>query len=66
MAVTRKSAVDASAAAVLFYESAALASHGRLPSITAICTRFPWLAPLAVAGLTLHLYLAARAPRFEP
>jgi hypothetical protein len=42
-------------AAVYGYETAALLSDGRLPTISALCDRYPWLSAIAITALVVHL-----------
>lgn len=39
---------------VCTYEVCALSS-GRTPTVSTLCQRYPWLAPVIVAGLAVHL-----------
>lgn len=45
---------------VFGYESAALVSRGRVPTVTYLCARHRWLAAASVAGLALHFVLCMR------
>jgi hypothetical protein len=40
------------------YESAAIASGGRVPTISSLCIHHRWLAAVAVGSLAAHLILA--------
>jgi hypothetical protein len=40
------------------YESAAIASGGRAPTITSLCLHHRWLAAVAVVSLATHLFLS--------
>ena len=53
-------------AAAFAYESVAICSNGRLPTISAFCGSRPWLSPAVLAGLALHLRLTSRALRPGP
>ena len=46
-------------AAICSYEVAAIAS-GRVPTVTALCGRYRWLAPAVITALAVHL---AQQPR---
>jgi hypothetical protein len=37
------------------YEVAALLPKSRLPTISSVCGRHRWLAPIIVSGLAVHL-----------
>lgn len=39
---------------VCTYEVGALAS-GRIPTVSTLCQRHPWLTPLVLGGLAVHL-----------
>lgn len=41
------------------YEIAAILSRRRLPTLSKLTERYPWLAPTLIGGLSAHLY-----PRF--
>lgn len=41
------------------YEVAAILSRRRLPTLSKLSQRYPWLAPTLIGGLSAHLY-----PRF--
>lgn len=43
------------AAFVFGYESAAIASGEKVPTITSMCLAHKWLGPAVVAGLIVHL-----------
>jgi hypothetical protein len=43
------------AAGLCGYETAAICS-GRVPTLTMLCRRYQWLAPLLVGALAVHLY----------
>jgi hypothetical protein len=42
-------------AATCAYEVASITS-GRTPTVTALCRRRRWLAPVIIGALTVHLY----------
>ena len=48
---------EAAAALVLGYECVALTSSGKLPTLTALCQRYPWLRGVAVSALVAHLLM---------
>lgn len=54
------SATSSAVCAVCAYESAALVSRGRLPSITQLCRQYHWLAPVVVASLAWHFWAAIK------
>jgi hypothetical protein len=43
------------AAALCSYEVAAVTTR-RMPTLTQLCRRHPWLAPVLIGSLTVHLY----------
>jgi cytochrome b len=44
------------------YEITSITS-GKMPPITTICERHPWLAPVTIGALALHLYWRPANPR---
>jgi hypothetical protein len=42
-------------AAACAYETFAIVT-GKVPTISTACTKYQWLAPLVLGGLTAHLY----------
>lgn len=52
-------------ASICAYEVAALTTR-RMPTVSAICTRRPWLIPVIVGGLTVHLVRDTLASPKEP
>ena len=52
------------AGVVLAYESAALLSDGRLPTIRALCEQYPWLSAVVITALVVHIppYRPRRLP----
>lgn len=38
------------------YEVAAILSRRRLPTLSKLTERYPWLAPTLIGGLSAHLY----------
>lgn len=47
--------VNAAASAVFAYETLAISSGGRLPTISQLCRRHRWLSAVTVAALIVHL-----------
>jgi hypothetical protein len=71
------SKLNRAAAAVCGYECAALFSNGRIPTVSALCEKYPWLSLVAVTALVVHLlpataearlasYASRRTPRQIP
>jgi hypothetical protein len=52
---------ETAAALVLGYETVALSSNGRLPTVTKLCNEHHWLGAAVVAALIIHL-IARRPP----
>jgi hypothetical protein len=43
-------------AATCQYEVAALASRGKLPTISALCRKYRWVEGVVLAGLVVHFH----------
>lgn len=60
-AATADKAVKAALIGLCVYEPVALGSHGRLPTVTALCRRYPLVKVALLDILILHVELVRKA-----